>query len=190
LSANVAHAGVIAGPSLPNADSQWQISGLGFTATVNSTLTSFVFQNQGLADTVDLVDPLGNILHQVAIGAGNPSDTVSVNWTLTAGNTYYLLQTTMSNGYFALWNAAGPSDAEIALTDTGDFSNNGLASANFGYGGGGALSGTINWADFNNITTTPAGGSGTPEPASLFLVLPFAVAVLLRARRKGLVGHE
>lgn len=191
LSSGVARAGIIVGPSLTNNDSQWQDSGLGFTATVNSTLTSFTFENQGLADIVDLVDPLGNILDSVTTPAGVSSYTATVSWSLTAGDQYYLLQTTLNNGVFANWgNQPAPSDAEIALTDTGDFSTN-LVSAYFSVGGGSVtVSGTTYWADFNNITTNPAGGSATPEPASFTLVLPFAVAVLLRARRKGLVRSE
>jgi hypothetical protein len=186
LSTGVGQAGVVAGPTLSFADSGWQDSGLGFTATVNSTLTSFTFQNQGYADQVDLVDAAGNILNFVTIPALHDSYIVSVNWSLTGGHQYYLLQTTFNNGYWVSWGQAAPSDAEIALTDTGDFSSNGLASAHFNWGGGSANSGTAMWADFNNITT-----NGTaPEPASLTLVLPFAVAVLLRARRKGFVRNE
>jgi hypothetical protein len=135
LSAGAASASVIAGPVLNTNDSGWVDSGLGFTAIVNSTLTSFTFQNQGLADTVVLVDPLGNILDQVATAAGVFSNTVSVNWSLTAGSNYYLLQTTQNNGVFTDWGLAAPFNADIALTDTGDWSNNGLASANFGIGG-------------------------------------------------------
>ena len=188
LGAGVAHAGVIAGPTLTSEDSDYYYSGIGFTATVNSTLTSFTFENQGLADVVDLVDPNGNVLDQVATAAGNTSYTATVNWSLTAGAQYYLLQSTYNNGLFASWGTSAPSDAQIALTDTGDFSYTSPASANFSYGGAGG-GGTDYWADFTNITTSPAGGS-IPEPASFTLVLPFAVAVLLRARRKGLVRNE
>lgn len=152
---------------------------------MNSTLTLFTFANQGLADTVDLVDPLGNILDSVTTPAGVFPYTATTSWSLTAGDQYYLLQTTIDNGVFAYWGLAAPSDTEIALTDTGDFSAS-LASASFSVGGGSVVSGTTYWVDFNNITTTPAGGS-LPEPASITLVLPFAVAVLLRARRKALV---
>jgi hypothetical protein len=154
---------------------------------VNSTLTSFTFENQGLADAVELVDSDGNVLDQVATPAGNTSYTATVSWSLAAGVQYYLLQSTDSNAVYAIWGDAAPSDSEIALTDTGDFSES-PASASFTFGGGGANSGTANWADFNNITTSSAGA--VPEPAPLALVLPFGVALLLRARRKGLVRHE
>jgi hypothetical protein len=82
-------------------------------------LTSFTFQNQDLADTVDLVDSSGNILESVNTAAGNTSEIVPVNWSLTAGTQYYLLQTTFDNGVFANWGIAAPSDSEIALTDRG-----------------------------------------------------------------------
>jgi hypothetical protein len=187
LSVSVASAGVISGPTLGNNDSGYQDSGLGFTATVDTTLTSFTFQNQGLADDIVLVDPLGNILDQVATAAGVTSDIVSVNWSLMAGSEYYLLQTTMNNGRWTDWNLAAPFDAEIALTDTGDWSYGSLASADFVIGGG-AGNGTLYWADFNNITT--GSGGAIPEPASFTLVLPFAAAILLLARRKGAVRKQ
>jgi hypothetical protein len=189
LSAGVAHAGVISGPSsLGVTETGYHYSGVGFTATVNSTLTAFTFWNEGSADTVDLVTPTGTVLDSVATPSGTSPYTATVSWSLTAGTSYYLLQSTMNNGLYAAWNQAAPSDSEIALTDTGDLSQNSPAAASFSYGGGGGF-GTQYWVDFTNITTNPAGGS-TPEPASFTLVLPFAVAVLLRARRKGLVRNE
>jgi len=98
---------------------------------------------------------------------------------LTAGQQYYLLQTTWSNEIYIEWGAAPPSDSEIAITDTGDLSNGSTASGSFNYGSSKG-NGTYFWADFQNITTTDA---SAPEPASFILVLPFAAAVLLRARR-------
>jgi len=187
----MARAGVIAGPTtLGNASSAYQYTGVGFTATVNSTLTAFTFWNRGLADTVELVTPAGTVLDSVATPSETSPYTATVSWSLTAGSQYYLLQSTMSNARFTGSSGTATSDSEIALTDTGDFSFSSPASADFTYGGGGPNSGTDFWADFTNITTSPAGGSTTPEPASFTLVLPFAVAVLLRARRKGLVRSE
>jgi hypothetical protein len=175
LGASAARADVIPGPVLSAPDSTYQYSGLGFTANVNSTLTSFTFENQGLADNIGLVDPLGNVLDLVSTPAGTPSDTVSVSWALTAGSQYYLLQSTLNNSLFATWGLPAPSDTEITLTDTGDFSTNSDVSANF------TITGTDEWAAFNNITTTS--GSATPEPASFLLVLPFAAAMILRKRQ-------
>jgi hypothetical protein len=178
LGASAARADVIVGPTLATPES-YPFSGLGFVANVNATLTSFTFENQGLADAVDLVDPLGNILDSISIPSGTPSDTVAVSWFLQAGSHYYLLQTTAANGLYSPWGQAAPSDNEITLTDTGDFSTSPV-SANFTYGGGGPNPGTAYWADFNSITTV---ASSAPEPASFLLVLPFAAAMFLRKRQ-------
>lgn len=162
-----AHADNIPGPALSSPDGGYSFSGVGFTATVNSTLTSFTFQNQGQADTVVLVDSLGNVLDSVATPAGTPSDTVSVSWNLTSGTQYYLLQTTLNNSLFADWGLAAPFDTQIAMTDTGDFSQTSPSSANFTFGGAGGF-GTIFWVAFNNITTNST--ATVPEPPSVMLL--------------------
>src|SRR5579872_6568303 len=82
-SGSMACAATIVGPTLNTNDAVWSATGLGFTATVNATLTSFTFQNQGAADVVDLVDSVGNVLDSVATPASTPSDTVPVSWSLT-----------------------------------------------------------------------------------------------------------
>jgi PEP-CTERM motif-containing protein len=165
---SVAHAGTISGPTLSLNDSGYQYAGLGFTATLTSLLTSFTFENQGQADTVILVDSLGNILNSVATPGSTLTYTASVSWSLTAGTQYYLLQSTLSNARYASWNAAAPSDADIALTNTGDFSLTSPASANFTYGGSGA-SGTLFWAAFSSVTTNGS-SSGVPEPGTYGMI--------------------
>jgi len=178
LGACAARADIVAGPTLTT-DEGYNFSGIGFVANVNAQLTSFTFENQGLADSVELVDPLGNILDSVSIPSGTPSDTVAVDWFLAAGDQYYLLQTTTANGLYVTNLLPPPSDTQITLTDTGDFSTSPV-SALFTFGGGGPNSGTAYWADFNDVTTIT---SSAPEPASLFLVLPFAAAMFLRKRQ-------
>jgi hypothetical protein len=162
-------------PTLNVPDVAWTYSGVGFTATVNSMLTSFTFQNQGLADTIILVNPLGTILDSVVVPSGMTSDTVSVSWNLTAGSQYYLLQSTSSNSLYTDGGLAAPSDAEIALTDTGIFSASPV-SADFN------IRGTTFWAAFNNITTS-SGISTTPEPAS-FILFGTSLLGLVPFRRK------
>jgi hypothetical protein len=178
LGACAARADVIVGPTLSTPEG-YAYSGVGFTANVLTLLTSFTFENEGAADVVDLVDPLGNILDSVSIPAGFDSDVVTgINWVLAPGTQYYLLQTTQGNGLYTNWGLAAPSDTQITMTNTGDFSSSPV-SANFSYGGGGPNSGTAYWADFNNITTINA---NSPEPATFFLVLPLGAALLLRKR--------
>lgn len=178
LGACAARADIVAGPTL-NTFESYNYSGIGFVANVNAQLTQFTFENQGSADSVDLVDALGNILDSVSIPSGTPSDVVDVDWFLAAGQQYYLLQTTSANGLYAPWGQAAPADTQITLTDTGDFSTSPV-SALFTYGGGGPNSGTAYWADFNNVTTLT---SSAPEPASFLMVLPFAAAMFLRKRQ-------
>src|SRR5580692_3837752 len=111
LTSSAAGAATIAGPALPNSDSSYTVTGLEFQALDNATLTGFTFQNQGLADTVDLVSTTGTILQSVSIPAGTASDVVSgLTWSLTSGTSYWLLQTTLNNGkYFFLNGGALPS---------------------------------------------------------------------------------
>jgi hypothetical protein len=169
----VARAATITGPTLSIPDSGYTVSGLGFQALDNSRLTGFTFQNQGHADTVSLTNSTGTILDSVSIPASTPSDAVSVNWSLTTDNTYYLLQTGGVNGLYGSFGFTLPSDADIAITTT--------------FNGGFTVVGAIGsydvgsyWGDFNNITT-----SATPLPAALPLFASgFTVMGLLAWRRK------
>jgi hypothetical protein len=173
----VAGAAIIAGPSLTSNDSGYLVSGLGFQALDNSTLTAFTFQNQGNADTVSLTNSAGTVLDSVTIPASTPSDVVSgLTWSLTSGNAYYLLQTGGVNGKFGTFGFTLPSDTDISITTT---FNGGatIALAIPGFDVGGF------WGDFNNITT--ASVSAVPAPGSLSLVAPGLGALgLLGWRRK------
>ena len=173
-----ARADVIAGPPLNIDVLGHTVSGLGFQALDNSTLTGFTFQNQGNADTVVLTDSVGNILDLISTPASTPSDAVSVNWALTTGNTYYLLQTGGVNGLFGTFGSTLPSDADIAIATTfnGDGGLNSIPAAIANYDVGDY------WGDFNNITTASA---ATPLPAALPLFASGLGALgLLGWRRK------
>ncbi len=153
---SVAGAATITGPTLSVPDSGYNVSGLGFQALDNSTLTGFTFQNQGAADTIVLTNSAGTILDSIATPASTPSDVVSVSWSLTTGNTYYLLQTGGVNGLYGTFGFTLPSDADIGITTTFNGGLVTIADAIAGYDVGGY------WGDFNNITT-----SATPLPAAL-----------------------
>ena len=171
------HAAVIPGPVLDNFDAGWTTAGVSFSANDNSVLTGFTFQSQGQGDTVVLTDSSGTVLHAVGTSGG----AVVVNWALSAGNTYWLLQTTESNARFTDWGSAAPSDADISLVATGIFAMSVSDAVN-----GGGISSNMYWAAFNDITTN---GSPAPEPASWAMMLGGfgLVGGAMRGRRKAAV---
>jgi hypothetical protein len=172
-----ASAAVINGPTLNTNGGGWTTTGLGFTALTNSTLTGFVYQNQGAADTVVLTDAAGNVLDSVNTPSGTPSDPVSVSWALSAGSTYWLLQTTISNELFASYGGALPSDTDISIVQSGTFAYN-ISDAVNNVNGWGA---NQYWAAFNDITTS---SGAIPEPTTwAFTIMGmFGLGAVLRRR--------
>jgi PEP-CTERM motif len=174
---------VIAGPTLNIDGAAWTTTGIGFSALDNSHLTSFVYQNQGAADTIVLTDAAGNVLDSLSTPAGDTSYTASVNWALTAGDSYFLLQTVVSNELYASYGAPLPSNSDIAITLSGTFD----------YSIAGAVANSQNWgsneywAAFNKITT-----SSIPEPSTwAMMMLGFAglgYAAVRRSSKSRLVA--
>ncbi len=180
-------AAVIAGPTLDQAPAGegYPYVAIAFRALRNTTLVSFVFQNRGNADTIVLVaDPFPGLSIQTP--ANTPSYKATVNWQLTAGQTYWLVDEYASKYYsnarYAAWDQPLPSNSDIAL----------VASSLFGYDLPEVLNNTWGfgpnsyWVAFNAITTSPLTGfSGSAPEASTWaaLLLGFAALAGLRARR-------
>jgi PEP-CTERM motif len=160
-SLGTAQAGVIPGPLLNQDGSGHTTTGIGFMALDNSHLTSFTFQNEGAADTIVLTNGAETILDSVSTPAGNTSDTVGVDWALSAGGSYWLLQTVVSNELYTPYGLALPSDSDIAITQSGVFASSIAAAVT----GSGVLPNQY-WAAFNNITTATV-----PEPSTWALIL-------------------
>jgi hypothetical protein len=186
VTSGLARADVIVGPAMPQFGftSGWSVTGLEFKALTDSTLTGFTFTNQGKADNVVLTDITGNILQQISTPAGTFSTfgvatPVSVNWSLTSGNSYWLLQTTLNNGWRRNLSSNPPfvlpSNSDIAILHAGSFDTTIAGAVN---GGRGCLGGDTQppcppnnfWADFNNLTTVPIPGpiAGAGLPGLMF----------------------
>lgn len=151
--APTARAAIILGPTLTTNETGQTNHGIDFTAVTNSTLTGFLYANQGKADTVKLTLANGAVLQTLSVGAGNPTFTASgLNWSLTAGTGYRLLGFTPNNGRFVGFSF--PASSSDLVVNSGVFSN--APHPSF-------------WADFHNITTQGAAADAvaTPEPATV-----------------------
>jgi len=165
--ANEARTDTIPGPTLADNVVNQLNSGLDITALTGSSLQSFVYQNQGGSDTIELAAVqgigIGPVLDSIAVPASNPTFTASnLNWQLAAGTTYVLVATgNPNNAKFAPYDFAHnpASDGQITI-DTGVFSADLVAIA----------TNPNDWGDFNNITTV-----SVPEPGG---VLPFLAATV------------
>ncbi len=170
-----AQALVINGPSLPNTNTGWIDNGLSITALQDTSLTSFTYNNQGLADTLRLTDTAGNILETFNMGAGSTTQVIDVSWSLLAGMTYYLIaeQNFGNNGTWNGFSSYPVSNADIRI--------NGWVSDVFA-GGSNIASGTQYWFHFTDITTGDNVGA-VPVPAPLALI-GLGLAAIGWARRK------
>ena len=127
--------------------------GIAFTALDDVTLESFVFVNQGSADTIVLQTPGGGTtLETFSVPAGNPSFSVDAGWDLAAGTTYWLLGTTPTNGRYDF--------ATLPVANAHLQVNNAIfSSTNWGN----------MWVDFTALTTSDSATVPIPEPSTLAL---------------------
>jgi hypothetical protein len=112
----------LTGPALTMNISGWARAGLRITALKNTTLTSFVVNNQGAADTIDLTDTSGTVLQTIALPANSTAYTASVSWTLTANTSYDLILEGSANGRWLSYSSFPQSSAGLEVVDTVDTS--------------------------------------------------------------------
>ena len=132
--------------------------GLQIQATVNATLVSVRYPNQGKGATVALRNSANATLFTTNVPVGSVNPVIPVNVSLTAGQTYRLVALTASNNKFANFNAFPLSDGVISVTSSWGDTVAGTAGAmQVGF-----------WASFNDIVTTAGvldtDGDGITDP--------------------------
>lgn len=145
---------VLPGPGLNNNVSGWDDSGIRFSAVATVDLLSFRYENQGLADTIWLLDSTGQTIQTLAVPSGQTNFIANVNWPLTGGQTYYLIADQASNGRWTSYTNFPTANSHISVA--GVWRNT----------GGGTLFATW-WFNFRDITTgsanvTPIADAGPP----------------------------
>jgi PEP-CTERM motif-containing protein len=94
---------------------------------------------------------------------------------LSAGGSYWLLQTVFSNELFTAYGVPLPSNGKIAVTQSGTLANSIAADVT-----GERVLANQYWAAFNNITT-----SAVPEPSSWMMMLLGFAGLGFAGYRKG-----
>lgn len=110
----------IAGPALDTNISGWPDAGLRITALENTTLTGFVVNNQGTADTVSLTTTTGTVLQTLAVPASQTAYSASVSWPLVQGTSYDLILASGTNGRWVSYSSFPQSSTGLEIVDTVD----------------------------------------------------------------------
>lgn len=174
VGANTSNAAIeltLAGPELTSDLVGNPDSGLQFTAKENVTLNSFIFQNLGNEDTIQLLDGSGTLLKEYEYLGGENVHQVNIEWELDKGATYTLLALEASNSKFIAYNyTASP---EMNMNDHIEIT-------------GGYLTGFFDptvWTKFNNLTTIFT--APIPIPAALWLFGTGVISLLgFKSHRK------
>ncbi len=130
----------IAGPLLTTNISGWANAGLRITALQKTTLTSFVVNNQGAADKIDLTDTTGNVLQSIALPPNDTAYTANVSWALTANTSYDLILEGGANGRWVSYSSFPQSSSGLQVVATIDQSQTLQPSY---------------WFTFTNLTSCP-----------------------------------
>lgn len=113
---------VLTGPSLTQNLGGWADAGLRFKALKNTTLTSFEFDNQGSADTLELTTTTGTVLQSITVPANTPTFTATVSWPLTSGTSYDIISVNGSNGHWDSYSTWPTTNASLEIDGVVDTS--------------------------------------------------------------------
>ncbi len=158
------NAELITGPTLTSQASGWSDSGLQITALQDVTLESFVFTNEGQADTIWLTDSLGQVLETYSVAGGDTALFVDVDWQLQAGDTYRLISH-YERPFYATYNGFPTANSQLQVDGTW-FGPGDLLTTNF-------------WFSFNELQTR-----AVPEPTTFALWGAMSGLGLIAARRR------
>lgn len=176
FAAPMASSAVITGPTSMSFNTvNWGGSGMVISALGDVSLQSVSFWSQGKADTLQLLDLSGNVLQSQSVAASSSVSTIALNWNLTAGTSYRLMQTTRDN---SRWTQFAPqANADLAITVPGVFYDRAYSTKAYEVF-------PSAWVAFTNLTTSAA-SAPVPEPMSWAMMLSgFAlVGGALRSRR-------
>lgn len=168
-----AFGGLIAGPDLTMAETNWQDFGLLIRAENDVTLVSVRYPNRGLADVVQLRRNSDSaVLASVLVPAGNADFTVNINVPLTSQEVYTLVATTPNNRYFGFPGVFAFPTADSDITVLASYYGGDYEGIYYGF-----------WFSFNDIVTE----AGTPGLEAVIDIKPGSDVNSINLKSKGVV---